>query len=48
MASRRTVTRFLTYAAASPGSTLDLNAWIGGAPAGTCFHADDAAIAAGS
>ena len=39
---------FVTYAAADPGSTLDLNAWISSAPTGTCFYADDAAIAAAS
>lgn len=28
----------------APGSTLDLQAWIGGAPVGTCFYADDVSI----
>jgi hypothetical protein len=34
------------YTAAAPGaSTLDLNAYVLGAPPGTCFYADDASIA---
>ena len=35
------------YTAVSTGSSsLDLQAWIDGAPVGTCFAADDVAIAA--
>jgi hypothetical protein len=32
---------------ASPGSTLDFNAYISSAAPGTCFYADDAAIVRG-
>lgn len=35
----------VSYAPVSPGlSTLDFNAYITGAPPGTCFYADDAVI----
>ena len=38
----------LQYAPASPGSsTLDLNAYVTGAPPGTCFYADDVVMEAG-
>jgi carbohydrate binding protein with CBM4/9 domain len=33
------------YTTTSPGSTLDFNAYVTGAPPGTCFYADDAVIA---
>jgi hypothetical protein len=38
----------VSYTPTSPGSTLDLNAYVLNAPPGTCFYADDAAVAAGS
>jgi parallel beta-helix repeat protein len=31
----------VAHAAAAPGSTLDLNAYVSSAPPGTCFYADD-------
>jgi parallel beta-helix repeat protein len=38
----------VSYTAALPGdSTLDLNAYVTGAPAGSCFSGDDASIALG-
>jgi hypothetical protein len=37
----------LGYTPASPGSSLDLNVYITGAPPGTCFYADDFAISGG-
>jgi hypothetical protein len=33
-----------SYVTRSPGSTLDLQAWVPAAPVGTCFYADDVAI----
>jgi parallel beta-helix repeat protein len=36
----------VAYTAASPGSTLDLNALVAAAPAGTCFYADDLSVVA--
>jgi parallel beta-helix repeat protein len=39
----------VTYTPGSPGSsTLDLNAYVTGAAAGTCFYADDVALEQGS
>jgi PKD repeat protein len=38
----------VSYSPASPGSTLDLNAYVLNAPTGTCFYADEAAIGGGS
>jgi hypothetical protein len=35
----------LGYAVQSPGSTLDLQAWVPNAPVGTCFAVDDVEIA---
>lgn len=37
----------LSYVTRSPGSTLDLQAWVPAAPVGTCFYADDVAITTG-
>jgi K319-like protein/carbohydrate binding protein with CBM4/9 domain len=34
----------VAYTVTSPGSSLDLQAWIASAPTGTCFLADDVAI----
>ena len=34
----------LNYTTVAPGSSLDFNTYITGAPPGTCFYADDAAI----
>jgi PKD repeat protein len=38
---------FVTYTTTSPGSTLDLNAYLTAAPPGTCFYADDVSLALG-
>jgi hypothetical protein len=37
----------LAYTPVAPGSTLDLNVYVTGAPPGTCFYADDVSIVAG-
>jgi PKD repeat protein len=37
----------VTYASASPGSTLDFNAYVLSAAPGSCFYADDASIVLG-
>jgi PKD repeat protein len=37
----------VSYTTASPGSTLDFNAYVSSAAPGTCFYADDAAISLG-
>jgi hypothetical protein len=34
----------VTYATASPGSSLEWNAYVSSAAPGTCFYADDAFI----
>jgi hypothetical protein len=34
----------VSYTIASPGSTLDFQAFVDSAPPGTCFYADDATI----
>jgi hypothetical protein len=35
----------LAYLVRSPGSALDLQAWVPNAPIGTCFEVDDVEIA---